>query len=290
MKWATPKQVLHEGNPTTAQLKRLYKKAKAVQPFWADEHVKAAVGNPDTNTGWHQLQGWERRSLADELSRVITGKGSYGGIPYSNRAYRGESLTERDADLRDLERRARAGGREEMANYRNAMNRVGRAPAGEVFFRDQAKDAAKELRLASKYLLAAAKDVDGYTTWNGSDVVASGFRAQAKACRSAASRIAKSKRIPARSHRAGSLSTRTLGKPRSTDWRDQAMAAHDAVGNATNKLRGIAFAHEQDDRSEGEKVFEMVRWLVWLGDSIGATRDPHGGYYYNDKYKRPIPS
>lgn len=85
-------------NPTTAQLKSLYKKAKAVQPFWADETVNRSVGSANNNTGWHQLQGWERRDLAAELQRVISGKGSYGGLKYSDRSYRGGGVFVSEAE------------------------------------------------------------------------------------------------------------------------------------------------------------------------------------------------
>ena len=74
------------------------------------------------------------------------------------------------------------------------------------------------------------------------------------------------------------------------DWQSLARDAAELAQGAATRLRDVANAieHDAQDRPRAAKVFDAVRWCVYLSDDIRATRDPHGGHSRNDRWKSPL--
>jgi hypothetical protein len=205
-----------------------------------------------------------------------------------------ESLIEADTLMRSRERVAMAtGDSADAAAARRSLNRVGRAPAGEVFYSEIAKRAVQALNLAAGALAKAAEDADFRFNRDpngrgGFDVIARTCRAMVSAARSAAVRISRA-RFPM-------VSTYTPSPVRMVaagdDYAGQLRVASDYVEAAASLLRQIAFNIESpngmNNDALGQQVFLAVRWLSFFGDAISATRDRYAGYYFNEKWKEPI--
>lgn len=199
-------------------------------------------------------------------------------------------LGERDVDVRELERAWRASGSwEDLARYRRAMNRTGRAPKGEVFYAAIAKRAAILLRRADKAFTASVEHMRATYGKGEDDRLVPTARAYAKACRSAATLLSRGGKLPKRSMREPTGRDSQL-RASPSYWKDYFYDASDMVNMAASLMREVAFDIERHDgKAAGAKAFKTVGWFVDLHSSMSATVDPHGGHYQNDKWKRKMP-
>jgi hypothetical protein len=204
-------------------------------------------------------------------------------------------VAERDVDIRELERayNAVAGDKwtPEEAAYRFALNRSGKKMPLDMWYQEVAGIAIKRLNDGAKNLETAANVVASYYRIpEDQEVFSKRALTMAAAARSAAARLARSKMFPRLSMRTY-RSTTSVTRPGTLDWQGKLREASDNVSQSASCLRDIAFDMEAPHIGlSPDAVFAAVRWLMNLTNAISALRDPYGGHYRNDEWKKPIPA
>lgn len=188
-----------------------------------------------------------------------------------------------DADTRSLERRWQAtGAPTDYVAWRAALNRVGEAPPGEVFYRELAQRAGRLMLSAAALLDRAAVHVRAQA-FNAADIIERHCLIYAIASRSAAARLSKS-RLPAVSTQHFRPQSATPGRD---VWQDLMIDANDDVAGAETLLRDVANDMRRNTDQDGAaRVDAAVRWLADLRSAISDTRDPHGGRSGRDWWDR----